>query len=80
VSLSDDQLRTALAALDARGGKLLTRAFAAQAGVPPHRLRGHLSSLRRLLNVEGYAVLGEEEGTVVLDRELLKVQFGLEGA
>jgi hypothetical protein len=42
-------------------------------------LPGILSSLRRILNVEGYPVLSidDSSGTVRLNRELLKSQFDL---
>ncbi len=41
---------------------------------------GGASNSRRVLNVEGYAVLVLDDGakTVTLNRELLRSQFGLE--
>ena len=77
--LSDDRLREILAALDERGGKLTRAALAKRLGVPPLRIGGILSALRRVLNVEGYAVLSVDEAsdTVELNRTLLDAQFGL---
>jgi len=39
-----------------------------------------LAVLRRLLNVDGYVVLGQDEAsdTVVLNLALLRTQFGIE--
>ena len=77
--LSDDRLREILAALDERGGKLTRAALAKRLSVPTLRIGGILSALRRVLNVEGYAVLSVDEAsdTVVLNRTLLDTQFGL---
>ena len=52
---------------------------AAALGVPTPRLGMALSNLRRLLNVEGYPVVGmDADGrTVVLDEALWRQQFGL---
>lgn len=77
--LPDERLREILAALDERGGKLTRAALAKRLGVPPLRVGGIVSALRRVLNVEGYAVLSVDEAsdTVVLDRPLLETQFGL---
>ncbi len=77
--LSDDRLREILEALDERGGKLTRAALAKRLGVPPMRIGGILSALRRVLNVEGYSVLSVDEAadTVELNRALLDAQFGL---
>ena len=78
-ALPEERIRTILAELDRRGGKLTTAALAACLGVPQFRLGGIVSALRRILNVEGYDVLSVDEAseTVVLNRELLDTQFGL---
>ncbi|CAB5009756.1 unannotated protein [freshwater metagenome] len=34
--------------------------------------------LRQLLNDDGYDVLADDQGTLRLDRSLLKTQFGVE--
>ena len=70
-----------LSALDARGGKLTGPALAESLGVPLFRLGGIVSALRRVLNVDGYAVLSVDETseTIELNRDLLATQFGLAG-
>lgn len=75
----DGYVKAALLALDARGGKLTRSAFARAVGLPPARVSGFLAALRRVLNVEGYPVLSlqDEDATVELNRELLRVQFGI---
>jgi len=80
-ALDEARIRAVLAALDARGGKLTRVALAKQLGVPVIRVNGVISVLRRLLNVDGYAVLGvdDESDTVNLNRELLFAQFELKG-
>ena len=80
-ALPDERIRAILAALDARGGKLTGRALAESLGVPLFRLGGIVSALRRVLNVDGYAVLSVDESsdTVELNRDLLDAQFGLAG-
>ncbi len=80
-ALPDERIRVILTALDARGGKLTGRALAESLGVPLFRLGGIVSALRRVLNVDGHAVLSVDESseTVELNRDLLDVQFGLRG-
>lgn len=79
VALPEDRIRAMLLALDERGGKLTRAALAKRLGVPPLRLAGMLSALRRLLNVDGYAALSVDEAsdTVELNRRQLFTQFGL---
>ncbi len=73
---SPETIRRVLSSLDERGGVLLRAALAQRTGEPEFRLNGLLAILRRILNVEGYAVLSvDEAGTVRLDRELLRTQF-----
>ena len=78
-ALPDERIRTILTELDRRGGRLTAPALAARLGVPPFRLGGIVSALRRILNVEGYDVLSIDETseTVALNRDLLDTQFGL---
>ncbi len=80
-ALPDERIRAILAALDARGGKLTLPALAESLGVPLFRLGGIVSALRRVLNVDGYAVLSVDESseTVEMNRDLLDTQFGLSG-
>lgn len=79
-ALPDERIRTILSELDRRGGRLTAPALAARLGVPPFRLGGIVSALRRILNVEGYDVLSIDETseTVALNRDLLDTQFGLD--
>jgi hypothetical protein len=80
-ALPDERIRSILGALDQRGGKLTSAALAESLGIPPFRLGGVVSALRRILNVEGYDVLSVDETseTIELNRELLDAQFGLAG-
>jgi hypothetical protein len=76
---ADDVFGNLLAALDGAGGKMTVAALARRLELPPFRLRGLLAVMQRVLNVEGYAVLGRDEAsdTVELDRDLLLRQFDL---
>jgi len=78
-ALSDERLRAILAALDERGGKLTITALARRLEVPALRVAPILSAVRRLLNVEGFAVIAVDDAsdTVSLNRALLDRQFGL---
>jgi PglZ domain len=61
-----------------RAGGRLTLAEAAQlAGEPPVRMSGYLAQVTRLLNVDGYRVLGTTDGgrAVELNTQLLRQQF-----
>ena len=79
VAPSAEIIRKTLEAIEERGGSVLLVALSSRTGVPEFRLPGILSSLRRILNVEGYPVLSidDSSGTVRLNRELLKSQFDL---
>ena len=78
-ALPEERIRAILTALAARGGKLTGPALAESLGVPLFRLGGIVSALRRVLNVDGYAVLSVDESseTIELNRDLLDTQFGL---
>ena len=80
-ALPEERIRAILTALDARGGKLTGPALAESLGVPLFRLGGIVSALRRVLNVDGFAVLSVDETseTIELNRDLLATQFGLAG-
>jgi hypothetical protein len=76
----DDQLvRTCLTALAGHGGRMTCRRLVQALSVPEFRLRGILTGLQRLLNVDGYQVLTLDDisGTVALNRQLLDTQFQL---
>jgi hypothetical protein len=75
----DDVFSGLLSALDAAGGKMTATALARRLQIPLFRLRGLLAVVQRVINVEGYAVLGRDEAsdTIGLDRDLLLRQFDL---
>jgi hypothetical protein len=77
----DEHVRLLLTVLERSQCRVSRPVLAAALGQPDIRLPGILASARRVLNVEGFAVLVEEEatGTVTLNRPLLFRQFGLEG-
>lgn len=79
LALDDERLRTLLACLDEHGGRAGVEQLAAAIRQPQLRMRGMLSILQRMLNVDGYPVITVESGshTVVLDRRLLRAQFEL---
>lgn len=68
-----------LAALEARGGKMTSPALARAIDRPLVRLPGLLAVMQRVLNVDGYPVLGRDEpsDTIELNRDLLLRQFDL---
>ncbi|MFO0881536.1 MAG: BREX-2 system phosphatase PglZ [Gemmataceae bacterium] len=75
----DEVFADLLAALDAAGGKLTATALARRLSLPLFRLRGLLAVVQRVLNIDGFAVLGRDEqsDTVELNRLLLLRQFDL---
>jgi len=79
VALPPEKLRGFLQALDERGGTMLRGTLAQKLGEPGLRMPGIIAAIRRILNVEGYAVLSVDDasGSVVLNRQLLEVQFEL---
>jgi hypothetical protein len=76
---TDDVFARLLSALDGSGGKMTAVALARRLAMPLFRLRGLLAVVQRVLNVDGYAVLGRDESsdTVELNRDLLLRQFDL---
>jgi hypothetical protein len=76
--VTDDQVARFVDALAAANATRLPPPLAAQSlGVAQTRLRGALTQVQQLLNVEGYRVLAAESatGVVVLDLGLLEEQF-----
>jgi hypothetical protein len=73
----DPEVAAFIDALDQAGGKLPVTALATVAGQPPFRMAGYLAQLGRLLNVDGYAVIGvtDEGRTAELNAALLREQF-----
>jgi hypothetical protein len=74
---ADGDVAAVLDALTAAGGKLPVASLAAAAGQPPFRMAGYLAQLGRLLNVDGYGVIGvtDEGRTADLNTALLREQF-----
>jgi hypothetical protein len=79
LALDTQKLQALLSCLDERGGRAGIEALAATVQMPPMRMRGVLSVLQRMLNVDGFPVITVEPGSgiVVLDMRLLRAQFGL---
>lgn len=76
----DADVERFLIALDERGGKLTRNALATRLDYAPVRLGGVVAVVRRLLNVEGYAVLSLDPAsdTVELNAGLLRKQFEID--
>jgi hypothetical protein len=75
----DDTIKKLLTILEARGN---TSTFAAISRSLPHplfRLKGLLSQVQRVLNIDGYPVIAvdTESESVVLQKHILLVQFGV---
>lgn len=79
------QVAAVIDALAGAGGHLSAAAVGAAAaaagGRAPRDADLFITALQRLLNVEGYPVLGliDNGGTVKLEAELLREQFGVDG-
>jgi PglZ domain len=71
------QVATLIDRLAEAGGKIPFTVAAEAAGEPPFRMSGYLAQVARLLNVDGYAVIGvtDQGRTVELNIELLRQQF-----
>jgi hypothetical protein len=78
-ALPSSTLTAVLEALVDRGGRAHRDTVASAAGVPTSAFEPTMSALKRLLNIEGYAVvsLDPDGTTVVLDVALLREQFAL---
>jgi hypothetical protein len=76
---SDLILGQVLTALDQRGGKLTAVALARVLTFPTFRMPGLLAQVQRILNVDGYAIVGRDDAsdTIELNRPLLLKQFDL---
>jgi PglZ domain len=77
---SEDQLRRLLLLLDERKGTAIFETVAQRLNVPEFRVSSIVTAVRKVLNVEGYAVITLEDGskTVTLHYDLLRVQFDLD--
>jgi hypothetical protein len=73
----DEQVAALIDGLAMTGGKVPVAAAAELVGEPVFRMAGYLAQVARLLNVDGYRVIGEADGgrTVELNLELLRQQF-----
>ncbi len=76
----DKTIQTFIETLVKRGGRITAPALSRELGMPAFRLRGWIASAQRLLNVDGYAILGRDEpsDTITLNIDLLKRQFELD--
>jgi hypothetical protein len=82
LAITDDRIRTLLATLLATPGRRVPAGDAAAAlGIASARLYGAISTIKRILDVEGYVALTFEAQSqqVVLDEAMLREQFGLKG-
>jgi hypothetical protein len=73
----DAQVAALIDGLAQAGGKVPVAVAAQIAGEPVFRMSGYLAQVARLLNVDGYRVIGDTDGgrTVELNIELLRQQF-----
>ena len=78
-ALSDTQVESFLTALTNRGGVMTTAALGRALELAPFRLTGLVALLGRVLNIDGFRVVGRSESAeeITLDVALLKRQFGL---
>ena len=72
-----DHVASLIDRLAESGGKIPVTVAAETVGEPPFRMSGYLAQVSRLLNVDGYAVIGvtDQGRTVQLNIELLRQQF-----
>ncbi|MCE7517132.1 BREX-2 system phosphatase PglZ [Halomonas titanicae] len=79
VPVTNVQIRRLLELLEQGKGSAMETQVAKHLAIPSIRLRGFLSAVQKILNVDGYPVLktDRESRTVVLDKESLKLQFEL---
>lgn len=77
--VTEEQLKKLLVFLDQKQGTGMDSAVANELKIPPIRMRGFLSAVQKLLNVDGYSVLSvhRDSGTIKLNTEILKRQFEL---
>jgi hypothetical protein len=75
-----EMMTTLIKAIDARGGSIMKPSLAQTLGVPLFRMDGLIQNISRILNVDGYDVLGFDRSTetISLNIKLLKTQFEIE--
>jgi hypothetical protein len=73
----NDRVAALIDGIEQAGGKVTLAEAAQLAGEPPVRMSGYLAQVARLLNVDGYRVLGTTDGgrAVELNTQLLGQQF-----
>lgn len=78
--LTPEKIRQVLVELERSGGKTTSNALARAVNQPPIRMRGFVSSIIRVLNIEAYEILRMDEasGTIELNKPLLLRQFEIE--
>lgn len=79
VPVTDEQLMMFLTLLDQKQGTVMDSVVEAELKIPPIRMRGFLSAVQKILNVDGYPILSvhRDSGTIKLDVANLKRQFEL---
>ena len=79
VNIDDTTLRSLLECLESRGNQAGTIELAEAIDKPARRIPGLIAGVRRILNIDGYDILSHDtdSGTVRLNTQQLKVQFGL---
>jgi hypothetical protein len=77
MALETERLRSLLGKLQQQGGRCSIEQLATAIGQPTMRMRGVISAMERMLNLDGFPVVTLEQGTgtVLLDVPLLKAQF-----
>jgi len=77
--IKDEQLHAFLELMDANQGQVMEAMVIRQLSIPKLRIRGFLSGVQKLLNVDGYPILSVERDsqTVKLNINDLKQQFEL---
>lgn len=78
-SADDATVAAVLRALLQRGNRAHRDTLASQVGIPATTLEPTLAAVKRLLNVDGYAVVEQDpdQVTLKLDEALLREQFGI---
>ena len=78
-SLADPTRGRLLLLLDERKGTAIFETVAQRLNVPEFRVSSIVTAVRKVLNVEGYAVISLNDGskTITLNYELLRAQFDL---
>jgi hypothetical protein len=77
VALEPERLRILLGKLQQQCGRCSIEQLASAIGQPVMRMRGVISVMERMLNLDGFPIITLEQGTgtVLLDIPLLKTQF-----